>query len=104
MVWDSIIGVVILSRARGAQFKGRSYAEVLHCKMCVLSSLSLGYHPGIGCREWVKGLGMVTKSLPEGQLKPRLLFFLSFTYHYNFYNYFFISIIDGLASREDLVH
>jgi len=86
MVWDNIIGIVILSRARGAQLKGRSYAEVLYCKMCVLSSLSLGYCPGIGCREWVKGLGMVTKSLPKEQLKPRLLLFLSFTYHYNFYN------------------
>ena len=41
MVWDNIIGIVILSRARGAQLKGRSYAEVLYCKMCVLSSLSL---------------------------------------------------------------
>ena len=41
----------MLSRARGAQLKGRSYAEVLHRELCVLSSLYLGYRPGIGCRE-----------------------------------------------------
>jgi len=62
----------VLSRARGAQLKGRSYAEVLHRELCVLSSLSLGYRPAIGCREWVKGLGAVTESLPKGQLKPEL--------------------------------
>jgi hypothetical protein len=43
--------VIMLSRARGAQLKGRSYAEVLHRELCVLSSLYLGYRPGIGCRE-----------------------------------------------------
>ena len=61
-----------LSCAHRAQLKGHSYAEVLHRELCVLSSLSLGYRPAIGCREWMKGLGAVTESLPKGQLKPGL--------------------------------
>jgi len=64
--------VVTLSRAHGAQLKGRSSAEVLHRELCILSSLSLAYRPATGCREWVKGLGAVTESLPNGQLKPGL--------------------------------
>ena len=41
-------------------------------ELCVLSLLSLGYRPAIGCREWMKGLGAVTESLTEGQLNPGL--------------------------------
>ena len=52
----------ILNRARGA--------EVRLLELYVLSSLSLGYRPGIGCRERVKDLGVVTESFLVGQLKP----------------------------------
>ena len=69
---------VPVSRAHGTQLKGRSYVEVLHRELCVPSSVSLGYCPGIGCREWVKGLEAVTESLPKGLLKPGL----SHTYYH----------------------
>jgi len=69
-----------LSRACGAWLKGRLYAEVRLLEISVLSPLSLGYRPGIGCRERVKGLGAVTESFPEGRQKPRLSFALEFAF------------------------
>jgi len=61
-----------LSRARRARLKGRLYEEVRLLEFSVLSPLSLGYRPGIGCRERVKGLGAVTESFLVGRLKPGL--------------------------------
>jgi len=63
---------MVVSRARGARLKGRLHAEVRLLELSVLSSLSLGYRPGIGCRERVKGLEAVTESFLVGQLKPGL--------------------------------
>ena len=55
-----------LSRARRAQLKGRSYAEVLSVDFTICHYFPFGYRPGIRCREWVEGCGGGTNSLPEG--------------------------------------
>ena len=56
----------------GLGSKSRLYAEVRLLEISVLSPLSLGYRPGTGCREMVKGLGAVTESFPERRRKPGL--------------------------------
>jgi len=57
-----------MSRARGggAQLKGRLHAEVRLLESSVLSQLSLGCLPAIGCRERVKGMGAVLRVFVGG--------------------------------------
>jgi len=42
---------MLLSRARRAQLKGRSYAEVVTVDFATGHNLPVDYHPMIGCRE-----------------------------------------------------
>jgi hypothetical protein len=55
----------MMSHARGARLKGRLHAEVRLLESSILSPLSLGCRLGIGCREWVKGLGAFFRILLE---------------------------------------
>ena len=50
----------------------RLHAELSLPEFSVLLPVSQGCHPGIGCRERVKGLEAVTESFLVGQLKPGL--------------------------------
>jgi len=91
-----------LSRARRAELNGRLYAEVRLLKFFVLSPLSLGYHPGIDCRERVKELGAVTESFLVEQLKPGLSFALELSFGLEVV-LLFLCREEGLASLEGLV-
>jgi len=54
----------------GAGLKGRLHTEVRLLESSVLSPLSLGCRPAIGCRERVKGMGAVLRVFLDGDQSP----------------------------------
>jgi len=59
-----------MSRARRAQLKGRSFVEVFSVDFATCHYLPFNYRPGIGCHEWVEGLGAERTVYLKASLKP----------------------------------